>query len=217
MEYPKLYFSSIDFINNFDSDFKSFENIYPGADMQGFITENISFYRVCIENVEYIKLKTGEAFIKSEFLGTNCIPEITRRIKNPQKVVDEFERKQAYFSFTSILNFLNDKLNKTDKKEVLPTTPLLDFSNSKGTEKIVMLQQLGILDFLQTQQPFSQSTNKLAEAISGFTGEQASTIQSYINPMNDSRNDQKNNPMAKPKLVSKVNQKLISLGYIPPK
>ena len=73
------------------------------------------------------------------------------------------------------------------------------------------------LDFLKSKQPFIQSTYKLAEAISGFTGEKTETIQSYINPMNDSTNLQKNNPMTKQKTVSKVNQRLISIGFNPPK
>lgn len=213
----KLYFSSNDFINSFNTDFEDFKNVYPDADMNGFITVNISFYRVCIENTEYVTLETGEAIIKSELLGTNSIPEILQKISNSQKVVDEVKRKQAYFSFNAILNFLTTKLNQIDQKEIPDNIPLMDFSNAKGTEKIVMLQQLGILDFLKTQQPFIQSTNKLAEVLSGITGENATTIQSYINPMNDARNDQKNNPMAKPKLVSKVNQTLINIGYIPPK
>lgn len=104
------------------------------------------------------------------------------------------------------------KDKKIKVKEV--KVPLLDLSNSKGTEKIVMLQKLGIIDFLKEKQPFIQSTNKLAEVLSGITGEKAETIQSYINPMVSPGTSQKNNPMKKEKLVSKVNQNLINIGYV---
>lgn len=141
--------------------------------------------------------------------------------------------KTIYFSLQKRLDFLKERAvelgfeidifsndSKSDtyiiKKIDSENTPLIDFSDSKGPEKIVMLNQLGILDFLKSKQPFIQSTNKLAEAISGFTGEKAGTIQSYINPMNNPTSSQKNNPMTKQNVVSKVNQKLISIGYNPP-
>ena len=109
------------------------------------------------------------------------------------------------------------RLKHKKQKSKAEKQPLMDFSDSKGTEKIVMLQQLGVLDFLRTQQPFIQSTNKLAEAISGFIGEKSETVQSYINPMINPTTSQKNNPMTKEKVVSKVNQKLITIGFNPPK
>ncbi len=45
----------------------------------------------------------------------------------------------------------------------------IDLSDTNNTEKIIMLTQLGILDFLKEQQPFL-NVNALASVISGITG-----------------------------------------------
>lgn len=177
---------------------------------------------------------TEEEYFNS---GSEKFKEYHKLYIDKSKEVPDLNEKETILltSFNSKIHFLGNKLNKVgfsyrvsddetivfnqkenDKEKSIETKPLIDLSDSKGTEKIIMLQQLGILDFLKSKQPFIQSTNKLAEAISGFTGINSGTVQSYINPMNDNTTNQKNNPMTKPKTVSKVNQKLISIGYNPP-
>lgn len=91
----------------------------------------------------------------------------------------------------------------------------IDLSDTKGTEKIIILYKMGVFDFLRNQEPFNRSTNLLASAISGITGIDAKTIQSYINPIDNPKTEQKNNPLNSSKTVNKVIQKLNSLGYIP--
>jgi hypothetical protein len=91
----------------------------------------------------------------------------------------------------------------------------IDFSDSKGTEKIIMLHKLGVLDFLRTKEPFNLSINSLATALSGITGIDTKTIQSYINPIYSNSTNQKNNPLNSIKTVDKVEQKLISIGFKP--
>jgi len=103
-----------------------------------------------------------------------------------------------------------DNLDQTYKFKI----DEIDLSDSKGTEKIIFLKQLGILDFLREKQPFNLSTNALASALSGITGIKHKTLQSYINPIDNPTAKQKNNPLKNKKLVNEVNQKLISLGYI---
>lgn len=168
---------------------EEFEKDYPEKTEYDFIKNEIDFYGPHIKELE--DTPTDESFT------------------DEAKRLDLIEKKRYY-------NFFRDKLDAYNAR-VKPEEPINDFSDALGTEKIVMLQQLGILDYLKSKQPFIQSTNKLAEVISGFTGEKTSTIQSYINPMNNPTTSQKNNPMTKRKIVSKVNQKLISIGFNPPK
>jgi hypothetical protein len=106
---------------------------------------------------------------------------------------------------------LNNVNTETIRKEVSG----IDLSDAKGTEKIIMLHKLGVLDFLKEQEPFKYSINALASAISGITGEKQTVIQSYINPIFSKSVGQKNNPLATEKTVNKVTQKLISIGYNP--
>jgi len=107
--------------------------------------------------------------------------------------------------------------SSTPKKTIIENEKIIDFSDSKGTEKIIILSQLGILDFLKEKQPFNVSTNALASALSGVTGIKTGTLQSYINPIFNPNIEQKNNPLKKEKSVTKINQKLISIGFNPPK
>lgn len=90
---------------------------------------------------------------------------------------------------------------------------LIDFSVTKGTEKIIMLYKLGVLDYLRTKEPFNTSISSMAEALSGCTGMKSETIQSYINPIYSPDTLQKNNPLSKDKSVDKVIEKLTSIGF----
>ncbi len=91
----------------------------------------------------------------------------------------------------------------------------LDLSGSKGTEKIIYLKQLGIIDFLREKEPFKNSTNKLATAISAITGIPQQTAQSYLNPIVSTGTEQKNNPLNSIIKVEKIKQTLINLGFKP--
>ncbi|MFV0234181.1 hypothetical protein OBK30_14160 [Empedobacter falsenii] len=90
---------------------------------------------------------------------------------------------------------------------------LIDYSNSKGTEKIIFLQRLGVIDFLKEKTLFQTSTNKLAEYLSAFTGEKTDTLQSYLNPIINKNVSQKNNPLNTISTVNKVENKLINMGF----
>lgn len=95
----------------------------------------------------------------------------------------------------------------------------IDLSDTKGTEKIIMITQLGILDFLKEQQPFL-NVNALASVISGITGVKQVSVYPMINTIikkdsNINMISQKNNPFNTKKTVAKINQKIISAGFIP--
>ena len=72
---------------------------------------------------------------------------------------------------------------------------LIDYNDSSCREKIIFLHQVGILDYLKKFSPFNLSINKLAEYLSAITGENATTLQSYINPIFSPTSGQKNNPL----------------------
>lgn len=98
--------------------------------------------------------------------------------------------------------------HKTFEKE-----ELIDLSDSTATEKIIYLNELGIIDFLRDKQPFNTTVNRLATVLSALTGEKAGTIQSYLNPTLNSNTAQKNNPLIKTEKVKKIKQILIEIGF----
>ena len=95
--------------------------------------------------------------------------------------------------------------------EVKKQDSLTDYSNSKLTEKIIVLNEAGILDFLRNKEPFNLSVNSLAEFLSLCLGEKTTSIQSYINAIIN-KSDQSKSPYNTPKTVEKVKQKLIQIG-----
>ena len=119
----------------------------------------------------------------------------------------------AKVKFVEFIIAYMEELNQIGQSKDLP----IDLSNSKGNEKIILLEKLGVLNFLKEQVPFNMSKNALASVISGFTGMKLETVQSYINPINNPGVNQKNNPLSKPKTVKKVIEKLNNIGYNTPK
>ena len=120
---------------------------------------------------------------------------------------------------TEIVEFIEESIREAysqmsdgNKEEVL-----IDLSDSNAKEKVIMLHKLGIFDFLRGQEPFNLSKNLLASALSGITGVDLRTIQSYINPIGNPSVGQKNNPLKNEKNVKKVSQTLINLGFNPSK
>jgi len=107
-------------------------------------------------------------------------------------------------------------IEETEEIEIL--SDLNDYSSASIKEKIIALKELGILDYLKKEFIICQtSTNKLSEVLSLLTGEKASTIQSYINPMINNGTSQKNNPYSNPKLLEKTRNKLNIIGLNIPK
>lgn len=89
----------------------------------------------------------------------------------------------------------------------------IDLSDTKGTEKIIMLHKLGVLDFLKDIPPFKDNVNSLASAISGFTGIDQKNVYPMINQILKPLNDQKNNPLNSQKKVDKINKQLALIGF----
>jgi hypothetical protein len=159
------------------------------------------------ENKKY-SLKKREEFLKSKIVELGF--EVMYYDDETYSYYDELTTTETKYSIIEKQE-LNNVNTETIRKEVSG----IDLSDAKGTEKIIMLHKLGVLDFLKEQEPFKYSINALASAISGITGEKQTVIQSYINPIFSKSVGQKNNPLATEKTVNKVTQKLISIGYNP--
>lgn len=118
--------------------------------------------------------------------------------------------------------YLNDLINYLEKEflendtssQLAEQIPKIELFTSNKSEKIVYLEQLGVLDFLKGKEPFNTSTNALAQAVSHFTGIKPGTVQSYLNPMNNSDLNQKNNPLTN-KRLEKIKKELLTLGFKP--
>lgn len=105
----------------------------------------------------------------------------------------------------TIDEFINNNFN-----DIAPVSEneKLEDSNPDNIGKIVMLHELGILDFLKSKLPNNYSEADLGSLINSFTGINSGTAKRYINSI---KNEDKNNPLKKNNINS-VRGKLTELG-----
>ena len=181
-----------------------------GCKENSFILLLINELKERISEGKYIKNLTKEEL--SKIVKEEELKSGSKWVEEPQYIERQVEIKRSRATKSlKIEGFILEKLQiKLDR---LPKE--LDFSAPKGTEKIIMLHQLGILDFLKEKEPFNLSTNALASVISGITGEKREVMQSYLNPIFSKNVSQKNNPLKTESTVKKIKHKLILIGYNP--
>jgi len=181
-----------------------------GCKENSFILLLINELKERISEGKYIKNLTKEEL--SKIVKEEELKSGSKWVEEPQYIERQVEIKRSRATKSlKIEEFILEKLQiKLDR---LPKE--LDFSAPKGTEKIIMLHQLGILDFLKEKEPFNLSTNALASVISGITGEKREVMQSYLNPIFSKNVSQKNNPLKTESTVKKIKNKLILIGYNP--
>ncbi|WP_420378809.1 hypothetical protein [Gilvibacter sp.] len=147
----------------------------------------------------------------------NVDEALNRQIKSSLQKRFEFLQDRAYelgyrLSAVSWDKYELESLTKAvDKLE--DTYPDLFDSNAK--QKIIYLQELGIIDYLRGISKFGISNHKLASLLSAITGEHTNTLQSYLNPINNNTVDQSNNPYENHKNVNHVRKMLSNLGLVP--
>ena len=134
----------------------------------------------------------------------------------PEKILGETT------SFRMKINFLLLKANKIgcvidlkDDFKVIEQASIsdhIDLSNTKATEKLIYLKELGIIDHLQKQKPFT-SINKLATVLSAITDERITTLQPALNAMINTTNSPEKDPYYSKNTAPRIKSQLINLGF----
>ena len=98
----------------------------------------------------------------------------------------------------------------------LPAEPEpLDLSNTSAVEKIIYLNELGIIDFLRAKPEFMGSTNLMATFLSAITDEKATTLQTSINRLINNDAADNNHPYKAKGTANKIRQTLIDKNIKP--
>jgi hypothetical protein len=161
-----------------------------------------------LEKFSFLEKDTSYS-LKDLFNKTKEDYSLMEKFTDGYSLINEFVTiKVLIKEYKSDEPIIND--NKTNVKTVNFED---EFYITKGNEKVLILEKLGVLDFLKDKNPFNTSINSLANAISLITGEKQDTIQSYINPIYNDSVSQKNNPLNSKKLVQRVDGKLGALGF----
>jgi len=192
---------------------------------ESFKGKTLEEYKIDYPNLlDYYKKQTVDndeiTFIETEIL---LITESIRLIIEYQK--SELEEKEEIdlnkwlmepylSSYNKIILFLETR--KLELEPALSISEPLDLSeNSSAVEKIIYLNELGIIDFLRNKTEFMSSTNLMATFLSAITSEKASTLQTSLNRLINNDNEDKNHPYRTIKTVEKVRQSLINKNITP--
>ncbi len=147
---------------------------------------------------------------------------------SPERIPEEYQEKVKY-SLKRQKELILEKIDLLDydiveenskySYEIRPVsneTKNSENSILSATEKVIYLELLGVIDFIRSKANNGISINQLAKIIGLITGENEKTIQSYLNPMESSQANQKNNPMDKTDKVESIRLKLIELQFTLP-
>lgn len=88
-----------------------------------------------------------------------------------------------------------------------------DFSNNENKEKVILLEKMGIIDFIKEKQSNPNNIKQTAEILSSFTGIKSATLYSYLRPMLSPHRDDKdkNSPYKNPENLQRANKTLHKL------
>lgn len=124
--------------------------------------------------------------------------------------MNDFINKQYAFISNNDVNFIGDCLESLRFEEPEQTEPEpFDLSDTSAVEKILYLNELGIIDFLRTKPEFIASTNLMATVLSAITDIKAKTLQPSLSRLTSNDTADKNHPYRTQKTVEKVRQTLI--------
>jgi hypothetical protein len=159
-------------------------------------------------------------FIETEI---RLIKEYIRPIIESQKT--ELEEKGVFdlkkmiiysnsSSYNKIISFLETRKSELEPKSSI-SEPLDLSENSSAVEKIIYLNELGMIDFLRSKPEFISSINLMATFLSAITSEKASTLQTSLNRLINNDIEDKNHPYRTYNTVEKVRQSLIDKNIKP--
>jgi hypothetical protein len=175
---------------------------FEDAESINFLQDEFECYSKPIRSHEVYRELNQESYKKLNFTRDKTLKFIVNQAKQiGYHINDEGD------GFEKMKNYNIEEIKETENFTIT------DLGELRGTEKILMLHELGIIDFLKTKEPFNLSNNSLATIIGSITGEKATTIQSYLNPILSPKTIQKNNPLKSKKTLEIVTQKLISIGF----
>ena len=135
------------------------------------------------------EFKDGVFLFNRSYVSYEKMQKIQASLRKRFEFLAEKAREENY----NIILLENDrvKIDQIVKNKLIDDEDLIEDNSGSFEikERIIALHQLGILDYLNNH-PEINSVLKIAKAIKSFTGFNFNTVQSFINPIINSYNDQ---------------------------
>jgi hypothetical protein len=158
-------------------------------------------------------LEEGVLVFKNNYIERNIKKNISTSLYKRISFLQEKAKIEGYVLTILPRDNFDLKPMESYSKDFDP----IDLSDSSHVQKVIYLNELGVLDFLRKNNCFSSSVNNLAQVLSSFTGTKTRTLQSCLNPMFNKQVKQDNNPYFKEKNSLIVKKNLNDLGFDNPK
>ena len=186
-----------------------------------FSHENNIFFNQCSFTVYESTFESRFMEYKKVYVDTKLIdfsalevPYLTNNTCNSLfRMLNKINKKRVTDSTEKKFEFFRDKFEKIDALIIKPEPELEphDLSDSNISEKIALLYELGIIDYLHKKGGKPHTVNSIATVLSGITGIKAKTIQSAINPFINTVSTSKGTPAKS--TLTKAKEKIIDLGF----
>ncbi len=96
------------------------------------------------------------------------------------------------------------------------TLPEYDFSDNEDKVKLIILEKLGVIDYIKSIQQKPETISHTAEILSTFTGIKSESLYTYLRPMicNVRDDKDKNSPYSNADNLPKANRQILKLKII---
>lgn len=212
-----IHYSFKDFIKDYQGDFLIEKTIYPDITIEDYFKELKPIYKLAVKNVHFIEIDYSNVRImtEAEFTG-ETIDEVLDKIKyydDDGLQYDFEEARKLKYSFSRILEFIENKSIISPTIETANENPEIDFSDNSDKVKLIMLEKLGIINYIKTIQTKPETISHTSEILSAITGIDSKTLNTYLYPMLRPHrdDDDKNSPYKNRENLEKAERELIKL------
>ena len=181
--------------DNYNERLQKFNNVFEDNDEYGFLESELNSEG--ITNFNYFKLNPQTKYNIEQSLRKRLI-FIKQKFNN--------------LSFNLVLS--EDKLTYALNDSKKTTEVEIDHEDSSIKERIVILNEIGIIDFLRSKEGVSVNANMISNLLSIVLKEKKVSIQPGINAIISNLEENNNYPLRNKELLKKVKSKLIQIGFL---
>lgn len=226
MDLP-IYYNLSEFIESYLVDFPKW-NASNYVEYLEFLHDEYEKLALAVDNMEefifeyfpyddiYLNIEIDQNLM-NVFLIQN--PEIDGNISIGQQFLQlmDIDKNFVYqflgMNFYKILQFVDNERIKISLTTNETDSPELDFSNNTDKVKLIMLEKLGVIDYIKSIQTKPDTISHTSEILSTFTGIPPKTLNTYLSPMIRPHrdDDEKNSPYKNPENREIAERELIKL------